>query len=119
MYSVKVEAYFSAAHNLRHYRGKCESLHGHNWKVEAAVFKNKLDKAGMAMDFKVLKMELKKVLENLDHSYLNKNAYFKKSNPTSENIARYIYDILKTRIKDIATVTVWESDNSCATYYGE
>ena len=118
MHSVKVEAYFSAAHKLRNYKGKCESLHGHNWKVEVVVVRFKLDKAGMAMDFKALKTELKKVLERLDHSYLNSMAYFKKANPTSENIAKYIYDTLRARIKDISTVTVWESDNSAATYYG-
>jgi len=119
MYKIKVESYFSSAHNLRHYKGKCESLHGHNWKVEVEVFKNKLDRAGMVMDFSNLKDGLTKVLEGLDHGYLNKVAYFKKNNPTSENIARYIYDILKERIKDLGAVTVWESNNSCATYYGE
>ena len=119
MFKVRVDTSFAAAHHLRDYGGQCENLHGHNWKVEAVVSKDRLDKAGMAMDFEELKGELKKVLRKLDHSYLNRIAYFKKANPTSENIARYIYDVLKIRIKDIARVTVWESDNSCATYYGE
>jgi len=118
MYRIKIEAHFSAAHNLRNYRGKCEELHGHNWKVEAAVLCSKLDKSGMVMDFKCLKSELNKILENLDHKYLNNISYFKKANPTSENIARYIYERLKARqVKILKSITVWESDNACATYY--
>lgn len=117
MYSVKVEANFSSAHNLRGYKGKCEALHGHNWKAEIVVSKDDLDKVGMVLDFKYLKMELNKVLEALDHKYLNNIPYFKKFNPTSENIARYIFERLKPKISGLASVTVWESENSCATYY--
>ena len=95
MYSIKVEAYFSSAHNLRGYKGKCESLHGHNWKVEVTASSKSLDKIGMVLDFTFLKAKLSKILERLDHKYLNKIAYFRKVNPTSENIAKYIYDCLK------------------------
>jgi 6-pyruvoyltetrahydropterin/6-carboxytetrahydropterin synthase len=116
MYSLKVESYFSSAHNLRGYKGKCEKLHGHNWKVEAEVVKNQLDKLGMVFDFKYLKSELNKILEKLDHRYLNDIPYFKKVNPTSENIASYIYRNLKRVVAEIQSVTVWESDNSCACY---
>ncbi|MDP2905056.1 MAG: 6-carboxytetrahydropterin synthase QueD [Candidatus Omnitrophota bacterium] len=116
MYSVQVEAYFSSAHNLRGYKGKCESLHGHNWKVEARVTANVLDKAGMVMDFKVLKDKLNAALDKLDHKYLNKLPYFKKVNPTSENIACYIYQQLKPGIPNIKSVTVWENSTSAATY---
>ena len=119
MFSIKIEAYFSAAHNLRGYRGKCEKLHGHNWKIEVELFKDKLDKAGMVLDFRYLKGKLNKVLEKLDHKYLNNLAYFKKFNPTSENIAKYIYDSLKARASSLKSVTVWESDNCSASYYGE
>ena len=121
MYDIKVEANFSAAHNLRGYRGKCEELHGHNWKVEIVVAKEKPDKIGMILDFRYLKMELRRVLDKLDHKYLNKIPYFSatggKVNPTSESLARYIYDIIKKKIRALKSVTVWESDNSCATYY--
>jgi 6-pyruvoyltetrahydropterin/6-carboxytetrahydropterin synthase len=117
MYSIKVEAHFSAAHNLRGYRGKCEELHGHNWRVEAVVSCNKLDKIGMALDFKCLKTRLNKILEKLDHKYLNNIPYFKKANPTSENIARFIYESLKPQVKALSAITVWESENACATYY--
>ena len=116
MYSVKVEAYFSSAHNLRGYKGKCESLHGHNWKVEVRVAAIVLDKAGMVMDFKVLKEKLHAILEKLDHKYLNKLTYFKKVNPTSESIACYIYQRLKSHIPNIKSVTVWENSTSSATY---
>ncbi|MFA5411160.1 MAG: 6-carboxytetrahydropterin synthase QueD [Candidatus Omnitrophota bacterium] len=117
MYSIKVEAQFSSAHNLRGYKGKCEELHGHNWKVEAVVVKDRLDKAGMVMDFSAIKSRLRKLLEKLDHKHLNGLPYFKKVNPTSENIAKYIYDNLK--IAGLESVTVWESEKSSATYYGE
>ena len=118
MYKIKVEGIFSSAHNLRGYHGKCEELHGHNWKVEVVVCKDKLDKAGMVLDFKYLKIKLNRVLEKLDHKYLNNISYFKKNNPTSENIAKYIYDNLKSKIINFDSVTVWESENSAATYYG-
>ncbi len=117
MYSIKVVAYFSSAHYLRGYRGKCETLHGHNWKVEVNVEKEALDKTGMLMDFKDLKRALNRILEKLDHKFLNKLPYFKKTNPTSENIAQYIYENLKGRIPLLKSVTVWESHNSRASYY--
>jgi len=116
MYSVKVERHFSSAHNLKGYKGKCEDLHGHNWKVVAVVAANKLDKSGMVMDFKDLKMNLDGILEGLDHTHLNNIPYFRKVNPTSENIAKYIYDKMRAQGVRIASVTVWESHNSSATY---
>ncbi len=115
MYTIKVEANFSSAHNLRGYKGKCEELHGHNWKVELTVQAKVLNKLGMVEDFRFLKDELNAVLDKLDHKYLNEISYFKKVNPTSENIAKYIFDCL-AGIKGIKSVTVWESENSCATY---
>jgi 6-pyruvoyltetrahydropterin/6-carboxytetrahydropterin synthase len=118
MYSIKVEATFSSAHNLRGYKGKCEELHGHNWKVEVTVVKDKLDKTGMVLDFKFLKARLDKILNRLDHKYLNSIPYFKKVNPTSENIAKYIFDGISRQVSGVNSVTVWESDNSQATYYG-
>jgi 6-pyruvoyltetrahydropterin/6-carboxytetrahydropterin synthase len=116
MYTLKVELNFSAAHNLRGYEGKCEELHGHNWKVEAEVSKDKLGKAGMVMDFADLKKELNKILDKLDHRYLNNLAYFKRMNPTSENIAKYIYDALESSVKGLNSITVWENNSSSATY---
>lgn len=119
MYEVVVKSSFSAAHKLRDYTGKCENLHGHNWTVEAAVSSKTLDKRGLLIDFRILRERLKNILDRLDHTYLNQLPFFKKKNPTSENIARFIFDMLK---KDGITphrVSVWESDTSCATYYGK
>jgi 6-pyruvoyltetrahydropterin/6-carboxytetrahydropterin synthase len=116
MYTIKVEAGFSSAHNLRGYKGKCEDLHGHNWRVEVTVEKDELDKIGMVVDFKLLKARLNAVLEKLDHKYLNKIPYFKRINPTSENTAKYIYDSLSAKVPGIKSVTVWENNTSSATY---
>jgi 6-pyruvoyltetrahydropterin/6-carboxytetrahydropterin synthase len=123
MYSIKVEAGFSSAHSLRGYKGKCESLHGHNWKVELVVQGRELDKTGMLIDFHELKSALNKILEKLDHKHLNAIPVFKKVNPTSENLARFIFEQLKKSIRGrqcaLRQVTVWESGNSSATYYEE
>lgn len=118
MYSIKVEASFSSAHNLRGYRGKCEELHGHNWRVEVVLAANRLDKTGMLVDFTIVKKHLSAVLEELDHKYLNNVPYFKKVNPTSENIAFYVYKKLRSRRVKVSAVTVWENATSAATYEG-
>ena len=117
MFEIKVKSDFSAAHNLRNYKGKCEKLHGHNWIVEVAFRYKKLDENGLAVDFRVVKAALKDAIEELDHSYLNELGYFKKTNPTSENIAKFIFKDVKKKIKDIHSVAVWENDRSCAAYY--
>ena len=116
MYRLKVEGNFSSAHNLRGYKGKCEDLHGHNWRVEITVESEELDEIGMLQDFKYLKKKLNAVLEDLDHKYLNKLVQFKKINPTSENIAKYIYDRLNLQIPLLNSVTVWENSTSSAIY---
>ena len=120
MYKIKVSAYFSGAHSLRQYKGKCESLHGHNWKVEAVVGAAKLDKAGMVMDFSRLKKILNDILDTLDHKHLNQLEYFKKANPSSEEICRYIFDRLKPQVTKakckLCEVLVWETENSRASY---
>jgi len=116
MYEIKVKTTFSSAHNLRNYRGKCEHLHGHNWIVEAVFAYKSLDADGLAVDFRDVKLVLKDAVEELDHSYLNDHPYFKKANPTSENIARFIYGRVKKRNSRVKSVSVWENENSCATY---
>ncbi len=117
MPEVKVIDGFSAAHNLRNYRGKCEKLHGHNWKVEIIVGRKKLGMNGMVIDFIDLKRLVKDVLLKLDHSFLNELAYFKTRNPTSENITVYIAGEIKKRLKPplvLREVRVWETETSCA-----
>jgi 6-pyruvoyltetrahydropterin/6-carboxytetrahydropterin synthase len=120
MYSLKVISYFAAAHRLREYYGKCEVLHGHNWKVEVEVKAKDVGKKGMVIDFKVLKSLLKECLERLDHSYLNEIPPFDKENPTSELISRYIFRELKDKIPpktSLNKITVWESETACASYW--
>jgi 6-pyruvoyltetrahydropterin/6-carboxytetrahydropterin synthase len=116
MYEIKVKTDFSAAHNLRNYEGKCERLHGHNWIVEAVFRYQKVDKEGLAIDFRIAKTALKDAAETLDHSYLNELKFFKKANPTSENIAKFIYTSIKKKIRGIHSVAVWENERSCAVY---
>jgi len=123
MFEISVRASFSGAHRLKGYKGKCESLHGHNWDVEAFVAAKKLDAGGLSMDFKDLKKKLNDVLETLDHRDLNGIIFFKKENPSAENIAKYIYENLKKSLKDssrkvsLIRVSVWETKDSRATYY--
>ena len=122
MYELTVTSHFSGAHRLRYLHGKCEDLHGHNWKVEVFITSGKLNKEGVVMDFTVLKQKVEKVLKSLDHTYLNDLPYFSGQEPSSENIARYIFDKLKVELKGFSVkmtkVSAWESENSCATYFG-
>ena len=123
MYELKVTKYFSAAHNLCEFYGKCENLHGHNWFVEARVRAGDLDKTGLAIDFGVIKKHLHDILEIIDHTYLNENPAFKGVNPSSENIAKWIFEQLAPHIEKetdkrawLYSVSAWESDNASATY---
>ena len=117
MYEVEVWLDFSSAHHLKGYRGKCEDVHGHNWKVTVAIASEDLDDIGIVVDFKVLKKKLNDVLKRLDHKDLNELPAFKKKNPTSENLAKYIYDELRKKRLKASRVSVWESHNSKATYW--
>ena len=117
MYEIKVKDEFSGAHNLKNYKGKCEELHGHNWRVEVTVQSRILNTHGMVIDFKDLKDKLKKVLSTVDHKYLNNMPYFKKKNPTSENIARFIHGKLSREINGKIRVDVWETESCRASFY--
>jgi len=121
-YSVAVEKTFSAAHALRGYRGKCERLHGHTWKVRTVFSGTRLNKLGMLADFTEIKALLDEILAAVDHRYINEVPPFDTINPTAENIAMYIYKQLaaKPRIFKgvrLAEVTVWESETSSATVH--
>ena len=119
MWRLKVIDSFSAAHFLRNYKGKCENLHGHNWKVELEVEGERLDETGLLIDFKELKKILKNVLELLDHRLINDIPPFDWQNPSSENIAKFISEKVEERLPEgvrVASVTVWESERACATY---
>jgi 6-pyruvoyltetrahydropterin/6-carboxytetrahydropterin synthase len=123
MFEITVYSHFSGAHRLRCLQGRCEALHGHNWKIEASVVSNRLSREGIVLDFGILKQKLQKILETLDHTYLNDLAYFAKREPSSETIAKYIFDKLKPELTrypvKIKRVTAWESDTSSATYFGK
>lgn len=120
MYSLAVSATFSAAHRLRNYRGRCERTHGHNWKVEVRVAGRDPGKNGMVMDFALLKGKTQAVLKTLDHRDLNALRYFRDLNPTAENLAKYVHDRLEASCRRnkvaIVCVTVWESEDSRASY---
>jgi 6-pyruvoyltetrahydropterin/6-carboxytetrahydropterin synthase len=122
MYEITILSHFSGAHRLRYLHGKCEELHGHNWKIEVSVVSDRLNKEGLVIDFQILKQKVEKVLEPLDHTYLNDSPYFSRKEPSSENIAKYIFDQLKKELKayrvTLKRVTAWESETAYATYFG-
>ncbi|NQU18438.1 MAG: 6-carboxytetrahydropterin synthase QueD [Candidatus Saganbacteria bacterium] len=113
-YELMVEDTFSAAHQLSGYEGKCENLHGHTFRVQVFITGDKLDKIGMLVDFKMIRAELKKVLDEFDHTNLSDLPLFKEQNPTAENLAREIYNRLEG-VKP-SKITVWESEKACASY---
>ena len=123
MFELTIMAEFEAAHNLCNYQGKCSRLHGHNWKVEVTVRGDKLDEIGMVIDFTVLKAEVKKIVDRLDHYYLNELATFQKQNPTAEHIAKYIYEELVDPLHKhevvLYQVKIWESARSAVAYRQE
>ncbi len=120
MYQVSIKKSFSAAHFIKEIGGKCETLHGHNFLVEVSVMGESLNAEGLLIDFRVVKRWTEEILDLLDHKYLNELEYFKNMNPSSEQIARFLYDRINAKALQaetrLASVTVWESENSCATY---
>ena len=117
MYEITAPMHFSAAHHLLNYEGECENQHGHNWLVEAYVMGTELDKSNILIDYKVLKKQLKSVLDLLDHKDINELPDFKGISPSSETLARYIYNKMKEQIPQISKISVWETSTSCASYY--
>jgi 6-pyruvoyltetrahydropterin/6-carboxytetrahydropterin synthase len=120
MYHSAITASFSAAHALRNYQGKCERLHGHNWKIEVLTRTGNLDEAGMGLDFTVLRERLGAVLAALDHRFLNDLEPFQACSTSSELIARHIFERLAPAVDDgrvrLVAVKVWESEGSWAEY---
>lgn len=123
MFDIFVKTHFSAGHHLRDYPGNCEKPHGHNWKVEVTVRAKDLDELGMAIDFRKVKDAVKEVIDTLDHRDLNEHPSFVNRNPSSENIAVYIYENLqKTLTTDRYhpySVQVRETDNCGVIYRGD
>jgi len=120
MYRLMIKTSFAAAHNLINYQGDCENLHGHNWRVEVVVAAKELDKAGLGIDFKILKKQTNGLLDELDHKYLNDLTPFINDSPSSENISRYLFERLSETLNNenitVEKINVWESENACASY---
>ena len=121
MFEVTIEETFAAGHALRNYRGKCENVHGHNYRCQVTVEGTKLNEIGLLVDFVELKRAVHTVLDRLDHQWLNEYPPFDVLNPSAENIAKYIYDqvnqgIVETEGTRIACVKLWETDTAHATY---
>lgn len=121
MFVVSVQAHYDSAHYLRHYKGKCERMHGHRYVVELALASEDVDRAGIAFDFVDVKRELRALADRLDHQNLNELEPFTEMEPSAENQARYFYDELKRRLpaamRDaVLYVRVWETPTQWAQY---
>jgi len=120
MFYLSITETFSAAHRLCGYQGACSNLHGHNWKVRVGLKTDKLDEIGMAMDFGIIKGILQGILNELDHAYLNEVPSLHNMNPTSENLARYIYNCMEKELigqpARIYEVEICESERSSMVY---
>ena len=123
IFEVYIETHFSAAHALRGYPGDCARLHGHNWIIQVYVRCRELDDIGIGIDFRVIKENVKDVLQGLDHFNMNELPAFQEDNPTSENIAKYLYRELSKRIDSdnvkVSKVKVSETPNAGAIYWEE
>ncbi len=120
MFEVTIEQTFAAGHALRNYRGKCENVHGHNYRCQVTVEGRELDQIGLLVDFVTLKKALQTVIDRLDHQWLNDFPPFDVLNPSAENIAKYIYEEVNRDLQGdavrLACVRLWETDTSSATY---
>jgi 6-pyruvoyltetrahydropterin/6-carboxytetrahydropterin synthase len=120
MFEISVEETFAAGHALRGYQGKCEKVHGHNYKVLVTVEGERLDSAGLLVDFVEVKRLLRSVIDRLDHEFLNDVPPFDVLNPSAENMAKYFYDEISQALPPsparISSVKIWETDTSTATY---
>jgi 6-pyruvoyltetrahydropterin/6-carboxytetrahydropterin synthase len=122
-YLLKTHVYFAAAHRLRGYRGDCEQMHGHNYKVEIEVRATQLDELGMGVDFRAIRVAAREVVGVLDHRLLNELPPFTEINPTAENIAAYVYEQLGRTLDSehvrVHAVTIWETDRDSVRYSAE
>jgi 6-pyruvoyltetrahydropterin/6-carboxytetrahydropterin synthase len=121
MFEVSVEQTFAAGHALRNYKGKCENVHGHNYRVQITVQGEQLDSTGLLVDFLDVKGLIGGVVDYLDHQFINDLPPFDELNPSAENIAKYFYDRVSGGLKNevpvrVSEVKVWETDTSSAVY---
>jgi 6-pyruvoyltetrahydropterin/6-carboxytetrahydropterin synthase len=120
MFEVTIEQTFAAGHALRNYHGKCENVHGHNYRCQVTMEGDQLDDTGLLVDFVLLKKVVGAVIDRMDHQWLNDFPPFDVLNPSAENIAKFIYDevikgIQTPRVR-LGSVKLWETDTSVATY---
>jgi len=122
MFQVSVEDTFSSGHALRGYRGKCENVHGHNYRVRVTVEGSQLDSIGLLVDFTLLKQVMREIIGRLDHQFINDLEPFRAVNPSAENLAKYFYDEMQRGLNNLppgARITeaiIWETDTSQAKY---
>jgi 6-pyruvoyltetrahydropterin/6-carboxytetrahydropterin synthase len=122
MFQVSVEDTFSSGHALRGYRGKCENVHGHNYRVRVTVEGPQLDSIGLLVDFTLLKQVMREIIGRLDHQFINDLEPFRAVNPSAENLAKYFYDEMQRGLQNlppgarITDATIWETDTSQAKY---
>ena len=126
IYEISKEIVFSAAHQIRMHGGKCERLHGHNWRIRAHVRASQLDRIGMVIDFADLQRHLGEICARFDHQVVNEVPPFTEVNTTAENLSRYLYEELDRRLREqdggrvrVSRVEVWENDGSLAVYREE
>ncbi len=119
MFEVRIETSFSSAHHLLNYKGKCENMHGHNWKVEVTLRGDKLDQSNILVDFKVLKKCVNEIIDYLDHKDINELEEFRGVSPSSEIIAKYIFEQVQKKFPIVPRVNVYETPTSCASYFKE
>jgi 6-pyruvoyltetrahydropterin/6-carboxytetrahydropterin synthase len=121
MFEVAVEQTFAAGHALRNYKGKCENVHGHNFRVRVVIEGEKLDETGLLVDFLDVKAAMQTIIDRLDHVFLNEVEPFDIKNPSAENIAEYFYSEIERSLKSavpvrVREVKVWETEIQSATY---
>jgi len=121
MFEVTVEQTFAAGHALRNYKGKCENVHGHNFKVQVVIEGEKLDETGLLVDFIDVKQSMRTIIDRLDHVFLNDIPPFDVKNPSAENIAEYFYQEMVKSLKaevpvHIREVKVWETEIQSASF---
>ena len=123
IFEIYIKTHFAAAHTLKGYPGNCANLHGHNWHVELFVRCQRLDDIGIGIDFRILKEKVNEILEDLDHQHLNDLSMFTQENPTSETVARYLYQILSKRLNNerisVARIRVSETQDTGVFYWEE
>ena len=124
MFEISVEKSFAAGHALRGYRGKCENVHGHNYKVRVTLSGPELDSIGLLCDFVDVRRMVLSIIDRLDHQFMNDIPPFDVQNPSAENLARYFYHELSRRLREspgpvpiqVGEVKIWETDDTAATY---